>query len=118
MKALLQDFELWSDAAFHETVRVTLDGRAQDFTGWVFQMPVADSYLSTQPKFMVGVTAGANGVLTLDVPLTTVDTLFAGVTDLVRICPYVLKAKPNVAYPIRLMYGRMFLRKGLPAWQP
>lgn len=118
MTPLVVDIEAWSDAAFHETVKVSLDGAPQDFSAWTeFEFLLFESYRATTPAAIGAVTPDAStpSQLILDVAQADLAGCFAaGETKTVKELPYVLRVKPGTSYRVRLMYGRFTLHRGLP----
>ncbi len=118
MTPQVQNIEAWSDAAFHETVEVTLDKAPQDFSAWTaFELLLFDSYKAPASAATGTVTVDATtpGRLILDIAQAALAGCFtAGETKTTKEMPYVLRAKPGTSYRIRLMYGTMTLHRGLP----
>lgn len=117
MKPLRLDLEMWTDSAFEESLEVTVDGVAQDFTGWEFKSIAAASTTATEALFELAVAVKRPGILSLHVGIDVLAALFpAGDTANKKTVQWVLKAKPAVPYAVRLFYGQITISRGLLPW--
>lgn len=117
MKPVRLDLEMWSDAAFDETLEVTVDGAPQDFSNWEFKSISAASVAAIEPLFELAVSVKRPGLLGLHVDVEALAALFAeGETANKKTFPWVLKARPAVPYAVRLFYGQITVNRGLPPW--
>ena len=111
------NLEMWSDSAFNETLTVTLNGAPQDFTGWEFKSLACETVIDSAQLFAIDVTPVSAGSLGLFVAPEALQAAFPqGDTSSKKMLPWVLKAKPGVAYPVRIAYGTITLHRGLPPW--
>lgn len=116
MKPERIDLEMWSDSTFDETIKVILNGFPQDFAGWEFKAIGAVNLTDETPAITFEVIPEAGGSLRLRLLTTAMPQFTAQDQVSKKVFNWVLKAKPNVTYPIRLAYGTITLNRGLMPW--
>ena len=102
----------WSDADYYEFVDVTNNGDPQVWTDWTdLEMVAAESIQSTELAF-TGTITTETGKLMISIDMATLETALGESTG--KSFVYVLRGRPVGTYRVRLLYGHISIKKGLP----